>query len=74
MVRCELDTNAYVKGIKVSDAEMSVSTSKVSIQNGIAQSRLAQPKPQHDALISERCLSSLRKCGFPVPLSYICHY
>src|SRR5208282_4874366 len=37
-----------------------ISTSKAthSIQNGITQSRLAHPKPQHDAFISGCCLST----------------
>ena len=58
-VRCELDTNAYSKGIKVSDPKWPISTSKAthSIQNGITQSRLADPKPQRDAFISRCCLS-----------------
>src|SRR5208282_5351040 len=53
-----------------------ISTSKAthSIQNGITQSRLAHPKPQHDAFISGCCLShgvpQQQRCGVPARIIF----
>ena len=49
-VQCELDTNTYAKGIKVSDAEMAALniTATPSIRNGITPShRAARPIIDH---------------------------
>ena len=58
-VRCELDTNAYAKGIKVSDAEMAALNIKAtrSIRNGITLSRRAATTTQHEAFVSGDRLS-----------------
>jgi hypothetical protein len=57
-VRCELDANAYEKGIKVSDAEMAALNIEAtpSIRNGTTPSGRVVAKPQVEALVSRRHL------------------